>query len=78
MPPKLGHPLSWLCTFSLDSTYVEVLTTGQEVLLCLNSPSFSAIIDFKMPLLPLPGSTSQGIWLGGVSAVLSRERADSP
>lgn len=32
----------------------------------LNSPSFSAIIDFKMPLLPLPGSTCQGIWLGGV------------
>lgn len=39
------------------------------LLSCLNAPSFSAVIDFKMPLLPLPGSTGQGTWVGGVLAV---------
>lgn len=76
VPPTLGA--AWLCTFSLDSTCVEVLTTGQEVLLCcLNAPSFSVVIDFKMPLLPLPGSTGQGTWVGGMLAVL-RGRGQIP
>lgn len=76
--PSSEQPLSWPCAFSLESTCVEALTTGQEMLLCcLYAPSVSAVIDFKMPLLPLPGSTGQGIWMGGVGNV-EGERAASP
>lgn len=42
--PCSEQPLSCLCPFSPDSTCVEVLTTGREVLLCfLNAPSFSSL-----------------------------------
>lgn len=37
----------------------------QEVLLCfLSGTAFSTGIDFRLPLLPLPGSTAQGTWWG--------------
>lgn len=32
--PGSEQPVSWLCASSLDSTRVEVLTTGHGVLLC--------------------------------------------
>lgn len=49
--PGSRQPLSQLCTFSPDATYVEVLNTGKEVLLCfLNAPSFCAVSGFKVPL----------------------------
>ena len=65
---------SWACSHLVPPVW-GLLTTGQEVLLCfLNASSFSAVIDFKMPLLPLPGSTGQG---SGVLAVL-RGRGQIP
>lgn len=38
--PSSEQPLSWLFTFSLDSTCVEGLNTGKEVLLCFFSGTF--------------------------------------
>lgn len=65
--PSSEQPLSRLARSHLIPPVWRLLTTGQEVLLCfLNAPSFSAVIDFTMPLLPLPGSTGQG---SGVLAV---------
>lgn len=37
------------------------------------TPLSSTLIDFKMPLLPLPGSTDQGPWWWVERAVLRRE-----
>lgn len=73
--PSSEQPLSRLARSHLVPPVWRLLTTGQEVLLCLlNAPSFSAVIDFKMPLLPLPGSTGRG---SGVLAV-SRGRGQIP
>lgn len=76
---RASQAQSSLCPGGAHSHLIPPLwrlpTTGQEVLLCfLNAPSFSAVIDFKMPLLPLPGSTGQG---SGVLAV-SRGRGHVP
>lgn len=70
MPPMLRAasvlPVPILTRFHLCGS-VDHRPGGAALLL---KCTFILIIDFKMPLLPLSGSTGQGIWVGGVSTEL--------
>lgn len=70
MPPKLRAasvlPVPILTRFHLCGRVDHRLRSAALPLKC----TFILIIDFKIPLLPLSGSTGQGIWVGGVSTVL--------
>lgn len=79
MLPSSEQPVSWLCTWSPDSTQVEVWTPGPRVLPCsLKRTVILSLIGFTMPLLPLPGSTGQGLWVRVERALLSGEKPEYP